>query len=196
MRPGAPGGITVAVQRTPYRFTRVDYHRMVDAGILHEDSPVELIEGEILEMSPIGRRHRAGVDRLTRLFTGALGDRAIVRVQSSVVLGVRNEPEPDVVLLRPRADFYADADETPDDVLLIVEVADSSLEYDLRTKAPMYARYGVPELWIVDLNHDQVLLFRDPTPHGYTTTRVIRRGESLSPRAFPSLVISVDAILG
>ena len=119
-----------------------------------------------------------------------------MRVQSSVVLGERAEPEPDIALLRPRADFYADADETPDDVLLIVEVADSSLEYDVRTKAPMYARYGIPELWVADLNHDQIFLFRDPTPGGYKTTRVVRRGESLSPLAFPSLAISVDAILG
>ena len=186
----------MAVQLTPYLFTRDEYLRMVDPGLLPEDSPVELIEEKILIMSPIGRRHRSGVDRLNRLFTGGLGDAAIVRVQSSVSLGDRNEPEPDVVLLRPRADFYAESDETPDDVLLVVEVADSSLEYDLHTKAPMYARYGIPELWVADLSHDQLLLFRDPAPSGYKTTRIVRRGESLSPLAFPSLTVSVDAILG
>ncbi len=186
----------MAVQRTPYRFTRADYHRMVDAGILHEDSPVELIEGEILQMSPIGRRHKAGVDRLNRIFTVSLGDAAIVRVQSSVSLGDRTEPEPDVVLLRPRADFYADADETPDDVLLVVEVADSSLEYDRRTKAPLYARHGIPELWIVDQNRDRITRYVDPTPNGYATPRVFRRGESLSPLTFPTLTIQVDDVLG
>ncbi len=169
---------------------------MVDAGILHEDSPVELIEGEILEMSPIGRRHRAGVDRLTLLFVAGLGDAAIVRVQSSVSLGDRAEPEPDVVLLRPRADFYADADETPDDILLVVEVADSSLAYDRRTKAPLYARHGIPELWIVDLNRDWITRYVDPTPDGYAKTRVFRRGESLSPLAFPALTLTVDEVLG
>lgn len=169
---------------------------MAETGILSEDSPVELIEGEILEMSPIGRRHKACVDRCNRIFTQSVGDAAIVRVQSSVVLGERTEPEPDLALLRWRADFYADADETPEDVLLIVEVADSSEVYDLQTKAPLYARYGIPELWIASLNRDQVIILRDPTPRGYATTRVARRGEFISPLAFPELKIAVDAILG
>src|ERR687895_947344 len=100
----------MAVQLSHYRFTRAEYHRMVEAGILHEDSPVELIEGEILEMSPIGRRHKASVDRLNRLFTSSVGDAAIVRVQSSIVLGDRSEPQPDLALLRWRDDFYGKAD--------------------------------------------------------------------------------------
>ena len=186
----------MAVQLTHYRFTRADYHRMAEAGILTEDSPVELIEGEILEMSPIGRRHKACVDRRNRIFSRTLGDAAIVRVQSSIVLGERSEPEPDVVLLRPRADFYADADETPEDVLLVVEVADSSEVYDRQTKAPLYARYGIPELWIANLNRDQIVVYGDPTPEGYATTRVARRGESISPLAFLELTIAVDGVLG
>ena len=186
----------MAVQLMHYRFTRTEYHRMAEAGILHEDSPVELIEGEILEMSPIGRRHKACVDRTAALFFQGVSGAAIVRVQSSIVLGERSEPEPDVVLLRPRADYYAEADETPADVLLIVEVADSSEVYDRRTKAPLYARYSIPELWIANLNRDQVIVYRDPTPEGYATTRVTRRGESISPLAFPDLTIAVDAILG
>jgi Uma2 family endonuclease len=186
----------MAVQLAHYRFTRTEYHRMVEAGILTEDSPVELIDGEILEMSPIGRRHRAGVDRFNRIFTQNLGDAAIVRVQSSIVLGERSEPEPDVALLRPRDDFYASADETPADVLLVVEVADGSEVYDRQTKAPLYARHGIPELWIANLNRDQVVIYRDPTPAGYATTRVARRGESISPLAFPNLAIAVDKIFG
>jgi Uma2 family endonuclease len=186
----------MAVQLTHYRFTRAEYHRMAETGILSEDSPVELIEGEILEMSPIGRRHRACVDRTAEILFEGVGGGAIIRVQSSVVLGERTEPEPDLVLLRRRADFYADADETPEDVLLIVEVADSSEVYDLRTKAPLYARYGIPELWVANLNRDHVVVFQDPTPQGYATTRVARRGESISPLAFPDLKIAVDAILG
>ena len=186
----------MAVQLTHYRFTRAEYHRMVEAGILTEDSPVELIEGEILEMSPIGRRHKAGVDRTAAVFFRGVGGAAIVRVQSSIVLGERSEPEPDVALLRPRDDFYADADETPEDVLLVVEVADSSEVYDRRTKAPLYARHGIPELWIANLNRDQIIVCRDPAPTGYATVRVARRGESISPLAFPDLTIAVDAILG
>ena len=186
----------MAVQLMHYRFTRAEYHRMAEAGILSEDSPVELIEGEILEMSPIGRRHKACVDRLTDILVPAVRGVAIVRVQSSIVLGERSEPEPDLVLLRRRDDFYAEADETPEDVLLVVEVADSSEVYDRRTKAPLYARHGIPELWIANLNRDQIIVYHDPTPAGYATTRVARRGESISPLAFPDLMIAVDAILG
>ncbi len=186
----------MAVQLAHYQFTRAEYHRMVAAGILAEDARVELIEGEILEMSPIGRRHKACVDRLTDIFAPSVRGTAIVRVQSSIVLGERNEPEPDLALLRRRDDFYADADETPADVLLVVEVADTSEAYDRRTKAPLYARHGIPELWIADLNRDQITVYRDPTPHGFATTRVARRGESISPLAFPVLTIAVNDILG
>ena len=186
----------MAVQATHYRFTRAEYHRMAETGILTEDSPVELIEGEILEMSPIGRRHKACVDRTAAVFFRGVGSAAIVRVQSSIVLGERSEPEPDLALLRRRDDFYADADETPEDVLLVVEVADSSEVYDRQTKAPLYARHGILELWIANLNRDQVIVCRDPAPAGYATMRVARRGESISPLAFPNLTIAVDAILG
>jgi Uma2 family endonuclease len=186
----------MAILQPHYRFTRAEYHRMVEAGILHEDSPVELIEGEIIEVSPIGRRHRSCVDRLNDLFVPLVREAAIVRIQSSLVLGERSEPEPDVVLLRRRADFYGQADETPADVLLVVEVADSSEGYDRLTKAPLYARYGISEYWIVNLNRDQVVVYRDPAPHGYATTRVARRGESISPLAFPNLAIAVDEVLG
>jgi Uma2 family endonuclease len=169
---------------------------MVEAGILHEDSPVELIEGEILEMSPIGKRHNGTVDRLTRIFVSNLGDAAIVRVQGTVGLAERVEPGPDVVLLRPQADFYVEVEATAEDVLLVVEVADSSEAYDRLTKAPMYARYGVPELWIVNLNRDQVVVYRDPKATGYATTQVYRRGDSISPLAFPDLVVPIVSILG
>lgn len=185
----------MAVQLVHYRFTRAEYHRMVEAGILHEDSPVELIEGEILEMSPIGRRHKAVVDRCTRAFTQRVGDRAIVRVQSSVVLSDRCEPQPDLVLLRPRDDFYAESDETPADVLLIVEVADSSEGYDRQVKAPLYARYGIPELWIVNLVRDHVAVYRAPTPDGYATTQIARRDDRIEPLLLPGVSIAVADIL-
>lgn len=186
----------MAIHHAHYRFTRAEYHKMAKAGILHEDSPVELIDGEILEMSPIGRRHKACVDRFTRVFVQDLGDSAIVRVQSSIVLSEHTEPEPDIVLLHPRADFYADADETPSDIFLIVEVADTSETYDRRTKGPLYARYGIPELWIADVNLERVTSYRDPGPNGYATTRVFRRGETISPVAFPDLTVAVDSIFG
>ena len=186
----------MAVDLKRYRFTRTDYHRMAQTGILKPDVRVELIDGEIVEMSPIGRPHRASVDRLNRLFTRGLDDDVIVRVQSSIALGEYGEPEPDIVLLRYREDFYADSDEVPADILLIVEVADTSESYDRRTKGPLYARHGIPELWIADLNRAWITVYTDPTADGYGTTRVFRRGESLSPLACPTLTVAVDDVLG
>jgi len=186
----------MAIHHTHHRFTRDEYHRMAKAGILHEDARVELIDGEILEMSPIGRRHKAGVDRFTHIFSPSVQGVAIVRVQSSIVLSDGSEPEPDMALLRFRADFYAESDETPADVLLIVEVADTSEGYDRRTKAPLYARHGIPELWIADVNRDRLTVYHEPTPHGYATTQVLRPDESVSPLAFPDLIVPVRSIFG
>jgi Uma2 family endonuclease len=186
----------MAVDAKHYRFTRDDYHQMAKAGIIKPGVRVELIDGEIIEMNPIGRPHRSCVDRLTDIFVPNVRASAIVRIQSSIALGDYGEPEPDLTLLRRRADFYSESDETPEDILLVVEVADSSEQYDRRTKAPLYARNGLRELWIVDLNRELITRYLDPTPDGYRTTRVYRRGESLSPLAFPNILIAVDDILG
>src|SRR5438034_1622223 len=147
-------------------FTVDDYHRMTDAGILLEDDRVELIEGELIEMAAIGNRHNAAVDRLTELFVERLQRRAIVRVQGSVRLNDRNEPQPDLVILRRRPDFYENAPAGPGDALLVIEVADSSLDFDLEIKAPLYARTGLPEFWIVDLEDRNVRVFREPAGSG------------------------------
>ena len=186
----------MAVELNRHRFTRADYHRMAQTGILAPDARVELIDGEIIEMSPIGNPHTAAVTRATHLFVRGVGDDALVRVQCSIALGDNGEPEPDVALVRYRDDFYATSSATEEDVLLLVEVADSSEEYDQRTKAPLYARYGIPELWIANLNRDQLVVYRDPTPTGYATVQVLRRGESISPLAFPDLTVGVNDILG
>ena len=186
----------MAIERERLRFTRADYHRMAEHGIIKPDARVELIDGEIIRMSPIGRRHNAAVDRAARILDRNVGDDAIVRTQGSIALGDDGEPEPDLVLLRYQADFYADEQATAADVLLVVEVADSSEEYDREVKVPLYARHGIPETWVANLNRDQVVAYRDPTPSGYATMRIYRRGESLSPLAFPELVVPVAAILG
>ena len=186
----------MAVELKRFRFTRADYHQMAKVGILKPEARVELIDGEILEMSPIGRRHRSSVNRVTDVFAPRLHGVAIVQIQSSITLGDYGEPEPDVAVFRYRADFYSESDETPDDILLIVEVADSSEAYDRRTKGPLYARFGIPDYWLVDLNRDLVTVYRDPTPDGYASSRVFRRGESMSPLAFPDLTVAVDDILG
>jgi Uma2 family endonuclease len=179
-----------------YRFTVDDYHRMAEAGILNEDDPVELIEGEIIIMSPIGLRHLACVDRLNTLLAPGLGPRAIVRVQGSVRLSDRSEPEPDVILLRPRPDFYATSPATPADVLWLIEVMDSSASYDRGVKLGLYARSDVAEVWLVDLNEEQVELYRKPLSGRYTEISIRPRGQSVAPEAFPDFVLGVDAILG
>ena len=181
---------------TARRFTADEYHQMVEAGILTEDDRVELLEGGIVEMSPIGRRHVGAVIRLDRRFNLRLGGFALVSAQNPVQLDNENEPQPDVVLLRPRADCYADALPTARDVLLLVEIADTSLELDRRVKMPLYAGAGVPEAWLVNLTRDEIIVNQEPGPDGYRLSRVARRGETIRPLAFPDVEIAVVEILG
>ncbi len=177
-------------------FTVEEYHRMAQVGILSEEDRVELIEGEIVEMTPIGSKHAACVNRLTRLFSDRVGGRAIVSVQNPLRLGQRSEPQPDLALLRPRADFYAQAHPGPEDVLLVVEVAETSGTVDREMKLPLYARGGVPEVWLVDLGGEGIEIYRSPGPQGYQEVRRVRRGEHLAPGAFPDLDLAVAEILG
>jgi Uma2 family endonuclease len=177
------------------RFTAEEYHRLAEVGILREGERLELIEGEILCMSPIGLRHAACVGRLNRELTLALGRRALLWPQNPVRLFPDTEPQPDVVILRERQDGYAHAPASPADALLVVEVADTSYRYDRRVKLPLYARSGVSEMWIVDLTHDIVELHRDRQADGYATTATVGRGGMVSPAAFPDVVIAGDAIL-
>jgi Uma2 family endonuclease len=153
-----------------YRLTVEQYHRMAEAGVLDEDSRVELIEGELIDRAPIGSGHGSRVARLNRLFMQAVGERAIVWVQSSIRLDEYSEPQPDLVLLKPRDDFYAAALPTARDVLLVVEVAESSAAYDLRTKARLYATHGVPAYWVVDLPAATLHRFVGPDGERYRET--------------------------
>jgi Uma2 family endonuclease len=177
------------------RFTREEYHRMAEAGILHEDDRVELIEGEIVHMTPIGRRHAACVAELNRLLVPAVGQRALLWPQNPITLPNETEPQPDIVLLRPRADRYLQDDAHPEDVLLLVEVADTSHRYDRLVKLPLYGRAEVPEVWIVDLPGAAIEVYRHPTPTGYSHVERVGRGGIVAPSAFPDIVLSVDAIL-
>jgi len=168
---------------------------MAVAGILHEDDRVELIQGEIILMTPIGRRHAACVAELNRLLVPAVGQRALLWPQNPITLPDESEPQPDIVLLRPRADRYLQDDAHPEDVLLLVEVADTSQRYDRTVKLPLYGRAGVPEVWIVDLPGEVIEVYRRPTPNGYTDVDRTGRGGFVAPVAFPDIVLSVDAIL-
>ncbi|MCX2728290.1 Uma2 family endonuclease [Thermomicrobium sp. 4228-Ro] len=181
---------------TTHRFTVDDLERMVRAGILREDARVELIEGELYDMNPIGWAHQACVNRLTELFVRALHGRAIVQPQGPVRLSDRSLPQPDLALLRPRADFYARSGPGPADVLLLVEVSDTTLAYDRDIKVPLYARAGIPEVWLVDLAGEQVLAFRLPDAGGYRYSSVHRPGELVSPQAFPDMSLAVDDLVG
>ena len=183
------------VEVTKKFFTVDEYYRMGEAGIF-DDTRVEFIEGEIIEMSPIGTRHVACVDRANALFSKSLADRAIVSVQSSLQLTNYTEPQPDLVILKPRADFYASKKHSPEDTFLVIEVSDTSLRYDRNRKAPLYARSGVPEVWIENLKDNVILVLRDPGPATYSTILTFKRNESLSLLAFPEINFKVDYLLG
>jgi Uma2 family endonuclease len=186
----------MAVEVLRRRFTVEEYHRMGEAGILQEDDRVELIDGEIVEMTPIGSRHAACVKRLVHLFAGALGDRAVVSVQDPIAIPPESETQPDVALLRPRADFYAGGHPQAADVWLVVEVADASLPVDRGVKLPLYARAGLREAWLVDLAGEVVEVFRRPGAGGYADVQRRARGDRLGCEAFPDVVLTVDDVLG
>lgn len=178
-------------------FDVFEYYRMAEAGILHEDDRVELIEGEIVEMTPIGPRHANCVDRLTRLIVEFAGRRYVVRVQGPIRLDDGSEPQPDLTLLRrPAEGSYASDHPTPQDVLLVVEVADASLEYDREVKLPLYARAGIPEAWLMDLRNGVVEVHSEATPEGYRTIEKVRRAETVSSKTVPGLVLRAEEILG
>ncbi|MBI2954880.1 MAG: Uma2 family endonuclease, partial [Chloroflexi bacterium] len=160
------------------------------------DDRVELIDGEVTEMTPIGRRHAGCVNRVNKLFAKTFGDDALVSVQNPVDLSEHNEPQPDLALLRPRPDFYAERHPIPEDIFLLVEVAESSADLDRQVKVPLYARSGIPEVWLVDLEQETITAYSGPTPGGYTTAQVLRRGERLAPAAFPDRAIAIADILG
>jgi hypothetical protein len=180
----------------PRRPLTVDeYHRMGEAGILTEDDHVELIEGELLVVTPIGPPHSGTVIALTDLFSEAVRGRGYVSVQSPVRLGDRSEPEPDIAVLGLRADRYRRALPAPEDTLLVIEVADSSLVRDSVTKKALYARHGIPELWIVDLVANEVEVCRAPVGDGYTDICRVGREWVLEPVMLPGVAIQVAAFL-
>lgn len=177
------------------QFTTQDYHQMVVAGILSEDERVELIQGEIVKMSPIGVRHASCVNRLLKLFLQSLGDRAIVAVQNPVILNNLSEPQPDVALLKPRDDFYAAGHPQPQDILLLVEVADTTIESDRAIKIPLYASSGITEVWLVDVNEQVIEVFREPTANSYQNIQKSPQGK-IFVQAFADVIFAVEQILG
>lgn len=181
---------------THRRFTVDEYHRMAEMGILKEGDRVELINGEIIEMSPISSRHAAAVDRIMELFKDRIGKAAFVRVQNPIRLNDLSEPQPDLAIVKRRGDFYAQAHPTTEDVWLVIEVAESSAVRDRIVKMPAYANAQIAELWLVDLPGDVIEVYRDPVAGSYQSTQQARRGETLTPQSFPSINLKVDEMLG
>ncbi|BAY83652.1 hypothetical protein NIES267_31420 [Calothrix parasitica NIES-267] len=186
----------MTVQLLRRKFTVEQFHKMAESGILNEDDRVELIRGEIIEMAAIGTKHAACVRRLDNVLPRKLGDRVIISVQNPVGLDDSSEPQPDVVLLKPREDFYASAHPQPKDVYLIIEVADSTIKYDREVKIPLYAQEGVVEVWLVDINLECVEVYREPVNSKYQKVDKFVRGQSLVIQAFDDVNIDVDEILG
>lgn len=174
-----------------------EYRRMGEAGILHEDDRVELIEGVLVEMAAVGGPHIGVVIRLNRLLPPLVAGRAEVSVQNPVRLGDHSEPEPDIALLRPRADDYGSGlPPLAEDVLLLIEVSDSTLRYDRTVKQPLYARHSIPEVWVVDLQGGVVEVCRGPSKEGYGSVTREGRGAVLEPAGLPGVRVGVDEVLG
>ncbi len=189
--------VDVSIQ-TPslHKFTAAEYERMAEVGIITEDERVELIEGVIIQMSPIGRKHTSRAIQLERLFSRTFGDVAWVSVQNVLRLSEDTVPQPDFVILRERPDRYEDDLPIAADALLVIEISDTSLSYDRDVKVPLYARFGVPEVWIVDVAQSSIHIYRGPTPGGYQTIVIAYRGESIALAAFPDRKIAVTEIVG
>jgi Uma2 family endonuclease len=172
-----------------------DFHRMGETGILGPDDRVELVEGELIDMAPIGAPHGGTVMKLTSVVQKALRASEIVSVQGALRLSGTTELYPDLTVLRPRADFYTRSIPEPADVLLLIEVSDTTLAYDRGRKVPLYARYGVPEVWVVDLGGEIVEACRGAGSEGYRDVRRHKRGESISPLSLPDLILAVADLL-
>ena len=177
------------------RFTVEEYHRLAEVGVLHEDERVELLNGVIVPMVPIGPFHGGSVKRLVHLFERQSRDRWITSAQDPLLLGPNDEPQPDLMLLKPDANFYCGRHPEPQDVFLLIEVADSTLLTDRQEKLPIYARAGIPEVWIVNLPERVVEVYSQPTETGFAQTRNFRPGDSLSPSAFSDVTIDTLALL-
>ena len=187
-----------AVLEYPQRhaITAEEYLRMGEAGVFSPEARLELIEGEIIEMAPVGSPHAGAVNVLNRLFVQLAGDRAIVSVQNPLVLGNRSVPQPDLALLRSRADNYSRTHPAASDVLLVVEVADPTLAFDTGTKVPLYARQGVPEVWVIDVRERAVRVYRDPGANGYKTQFRAAGNDNLAALAMPELTVTSAELFG
>jgi Uma2 family endonuclease len=180
---------------TQHRFSVQDYYRMAETGVLRPDARVELLDGKIIDMSPIGPFHGGVTDYLNEFFVAASIGRWRTRVQNSLRLDDHSEPQPDLVLAKPAGDFYRKRHPQPADVYLLIEVSDTTLETDKENKLPAYGRAGIPEVWIVNLNELTVEIYREPNFTGYTSKTILRPGDKAAPHAFPDVSVDVAELL-
>lgn len=185
-----------AIAEYPHRHavSAGEYVRMGEAAVFAPDVHLELINGEIIEMAPIGSSHAAIVNVLAAFFNRAVDERALVSIQNPLVTGRHSVPQPDLMILRPRADSYFGAHPSAEDTLLVVEVADTTLSFDLDIKIPVYASAGVPEVWVVDIQGRSLHVFRDAAPSGYRTARSLGCKERIAPQALPEIMVDVATL--
>jgi len=177
----------IAAPPQTVKFTVEQFYLMHEKGIFTESDRLELIDGEIKIMSPIGIKHAVCVARLNKRFESKLGGNAIIWVQNPIDLGIRSQSQPDLAILKFRKDFYEEALPTPADILLIIEIADSSLEYDRDVKAPLYATSGIPEMWLFDVNNKMIAGFSHPSESGYKQINQYESGDRLTMQMFPDM---------
>jgi Uma2 family endonuclease len=194
LKPARGAVMNVAFVRDRTRISIDRYQKMVATGVLTKSDRIELIDGEMVNMAPIGPKHAAITARLTKQFILGVGDDAIISPGGPVNLGDFSEPQPDVMLLRPRDDFYAGKIPEATDVLLIIEVSDSTLAFDQSTKRALYARHGVVEYWIVDVEGKRIQVHREPTANGYGLTLEFSTTERVSPQALPAVQLTVQTL--
>jgi len=182
-----------AIQK--HRVTVSEWHNMGKYNIFPPKARMELIEGEIIDMAPIGPSHAGCVRNLIELLSRQKGKAAWLDVQNPILLSNLSEPEPDLTLLRPISHFYRKKHPTPEAIFLLIEVSDSTVNYDRDKKIPLYAKEGIVECWLIDLNEFQIEVYLNPTPNGYTTKSICEAGHILSPSQLPHIKIPVAEIL-
>lgn len=176
--------------------TTADYHRMAEVGILIEDEQVELLAGQIIQKMPKGPAHSALCKRIEKLLEHRLGEQVLVRLQDPIQLDAYSEPEPDIAVVHPSANFYADHHPTPPDVYLIIEISDTTLERDLGRKADLYAAASIVDYWVLNIATQQLHVFRDPDSNNYQRQLILKAKQSLHPLSFPDCVITVKDCFG
>jgi Uma2 family endonuclease len=179
-----------------HRFTVADYYRMGETGVLKPDAQVELLDGRIIDRAPIGPLHGGSVNRLNRILSRLAAGRWLVSAQNPVNLDEYSEPQPDLMLLKPAKDDYTRRHPGPEDVFLVIEVADTTLDFERKAKLPAYGRAGIPEVWILNLGARVLEVYREPNFSGYGSQKVLRAGDTAAPLAFPDAAIAVADIVG